>query len=166
MNVFDKIKEKCIYEQGIGRRSLEAFLKVLNKVEKEFGNPTLCYLGSPCEYQREDVSINYGWIFCSERLPVVETEVQILAKRKWRDGTFKYIITNALYEDGTVLENDSVWRWEDIEGEWNEEEDCYIIPKGWWESKHYNPDGELNYAVDDEVIAWQSLPQIPEKLVS
>ena len=165
----------------------ESILNILNEVERteECNGDTLCdinelvgeilainstitpcYLGSPCEYQREDVSINYGWIFCSERLPIVETEVQILAKRKWRDGTFKYIITNALYEDGTVLENDSVWRWEDIEGEWNEEEDCYIIPKGWWESKHYNPDGELNYAVDDEVIAWQPLPEIPEELVS
>ena len=105
------------------------------------------------------------WISCGERLPVAETEVQILAKRKWKDGTFNYIITNAMYEDGTVLENDSVWRWEDIEGEWNEEEDCYIIPKGWWESKHYNPDGELNYAVDDEVIAWQPLPK-PYEVVS
>lgn len=36
MNVFDRIKEKCIYEQGIGRHSFETFLKVLNKVEKEY----------------------------------------------------------------------------------------------------------------------------------
>lgn len=63
-----------------------------------------------------------------------------------------------MYEDGTVLENDSCWRWEDIKGEGNEEEDCFIIPEGWWENKHYNADGELNHAVDDEVVAWQPLP--------
>ncbi len=102
---------------------------------------------------------NDGWIPCSERLPTVETEVLIVATRKWRDGTVKYIITTAMYEDGTVLENDSCWNWECIDGEWNEEEECYIIPEGWWENKHYNGYDEFNNAVDDEVIAWQLLPK-------
>ena len=99
------------------------------------------------------------WIPCSERLPEVEVKVLILAKRKYTDGTFKDIITTAMYEDGTILENDSKWRWEDIEGEWDEENDCYIIPEGWWEDKAYNADGELNHAVDDKVIAWMPLPE-------
>ena len=102
---------------------------------------------------------NGGWIPCSERLPKVETEVLIYARRKYTGGHFKDIITTAMYEDGTVRENDSCWRWEEIEGEWDEEEDCYIIPEGWWENKHHNPDGELNYAVDDKVLAWRELPQ-------
>lgn len=104
---------------------------------------------------------NNGWIPCSERLPKVETTVLIHAKRKYKDGSFKDIITTAMYEDGTVLENDSCWRWEDIEGKWDEENDCYIIPAGWWEDKKYNADGELNHAVDDEVIEWQPLPSAP-----
>ena len=70
-----------------------------------------------------------------------------------------YITTTAIYENGTILEKDSCWYWEDIEGEWSEEDDCYIIPGGWWEFKHYNGDGELNHAVDDEVIAWMPLPK-------
>lgn len=106
----------------------------------------------------QPTACNGGWISCSERLPEVETEVWIVAKRKWRDGTCRYITTTAMYEDGTMLENDSCWRWEDIDGEWDEEAECCIIPKGWWEWKHYNGDGELNHAVDDEVIAWQPLP--------
>lgn len=101
---------------------------------------------------------NGGWIPCSERLPDVETEVLIHAKRKFRDGSFKDIITTAMYEDGTVRENDSSWWWEDVDGEWDEEEDCLIIPEGWWENKHYNPDCILNNAVDDEVIEWMPLP--------
>ena len=104
---------------------------------------------------------NNGWITCSERLPQVETEVYIVAKRKYRDGDVRYITTTALYEDGTVRENDSCWRWEDIEGEWDEDEDCIIIPKGWWEYRHYNPDEVYNNAVDDEVIAWMPLPALP-----
>ncbi len=102
---------------------------------------------------------NNGWIPCSERMPAVETEVFILAKRKYKSGDYMYITTTAMYEDGTVSENDSCWGWQDIEGEYDEENDCYIIPEGWWECRHYNPDDVYNNAVDDEVIAWQPLPE-------
>ena len=102
---------------------------------------------------------NNGWISCSVAMPPVETEVFIVAKRKYRGGEVRYITTTAMYEDGTVLENDSCWRWEDIEGEWDEENDCYIIPEGWWENRHYNPDEVYNNVIDDEVIAWQKLPR-------
>lgn len=102
---------------------------------------------------------NNGWIYCSDKMPLVEIEVLIVAKRKFKGGDFKYIITTAMYEDGTVLENDSCWNWYDIEGEWDEENECYIIPEGWWENKHYNPDECYNNEVDDEVIAWQYLPE-------
>lgn len=101
---------------------------------------------------------NGGWIPCNKKMPPVETEVFILAKRKSNNGDCRYIRTTAMYEDGTVLENDSCWHWEDIEGEWDEENDCYIIPEGWWENRHYNPDDVYNNAVDDEVVAWQPLP--------
>lgn len=101
---------------------------------------------------------NNGWILCEVKMPPVETEVFILAKRKFKNGDYKYIRTTAMYEDGTVLENDSSWGWEDIEGEWDKENDCYIIPEGWWENRHYNPDEVYNNAVDDEVIAWHPLP--------
>ena len=99
------------------------------------------------------------WIPVSERLPQTETEVFITAKRKYRDGAYREIVTTAMYEDGTVLENDSCWNWNEINGEWDEENDCYIIPEGWWENRHYNPDEVYNNAVDDEVIAWRPLPE-------
>lgn len=102
---------------------------------------------------------NGGWIACSEKMPPVETEVFIVAKRKYCGGEVKYITTTAMYEDGTVLENDSCWCWQDIDGEWDEENDCYIIPEGWLENRHYNPDDVYNNAVDDEVVAWQPLPK-------
>lgn len=105
----------------------------------------------------EVIDANDGWIPCSERQPVVETKVLICARRRYRDGTFHYIITTAMYEDGSISEHDSIWNWEDIDGEWDEENDCYIIPEGWWEDKMYNPDGQLNYAVDDEVIKWMPI---------
>ena len=104
---------------------------------------------------------------CSERMPECEQEVMICTKKKvyvsrktgleWIE---KPIITPALYEDGTMLEIDSKWRWEDIDyAGWNEEEDCGIIPEGWWENRHFNPDEVYNNPVDREVIAWMPLPE-------
>lgn len=117
-----------------------------------------CQEVAELEKKYEAAVNNNGWIPCSEKMPPVETEVLIVAKRKFKGGDFRYIITSAMYEDGTIRENDSCWRWEDIEGKWDEEEDCYIIPEGWWENRHYNPDDVYNNTVDDEVIAWQPLP--------
>ena len=99
------------------------------------------------------------WIPVAEQMPPVETEVIITARRKYKDGTYREIITTAMYEDGTVLENDSCWNWYEIDGKWDEENDCYIIPEGWWENRHYNPDDVYNNAVDDEVIAWRPLTE-------
>jgi hypothetical protein len=107
-----------------------------------------------------NASKNYnGWIHVKDSLPMVEQKVLITARRKHVGGDVCYITTTAMYEDGTVRENDSRWRWQDIEGEWDEEENCYIIPKGWWEDRAYNPDDVYNNLVDDEVIAWQPLPE-------
>ena len=151
MQVFEKIIEKIeglkVFDPAKIRLSqkevgeLEAYdkaIKVIKKVAVEYNN---------------------GWIPVSERLPKCETDVYIQAKRKYRDGSIKNIVTVAMYEDGTVLDKDSCWYWEDIDGKWDEENDCLIIPEGWYESKQYNPDGVLNYAVSDEVIAWQPLPE-------
>ena len=100
-----------------------------------------------------------AWIPCSERLPVPETEVLITARRKYTNGEYHDIITTALYEDGKISENDSCWTWVDIEGEYDEENDCYIIPEGWWECKHFNADDVYDNLVDCEVIAWMPLPE-------
>ena len=103
------------------------------------------------------------WISVKERLPECEQEVLISAVRKYRckdETRTDNIITTALYEDGKMLEVNSKWRWEDIDyAGWNEEEDCGIIPEGWWEYRHYNPDEVYNNLVDDFIIAWMPLPE-------
>ena len=103
----------------------------------------------------------YGWISVDEKLPAPEQEVLITAVRKFPDGFTKYITTTAMYEDGTISECDSTWGWIDIDyDEWDEENDCAIIPKGWWELRHYNPDGVYNNEINDTVIAWLPLSSI------
>lgn len=106
-----------------------------------------------------NVPTNDGWIPVEKGLPECEQEVFILTER----GTK----TTALYEDGRVPESKSKWNWTDIQGEWDDEEDCMIIPEGWWEYRHFNPDDVYNCPVDEKVIAWRPLPEPykPEKLV-
>ena len=118
-------------------------------------------------YAQPTIQPEQRWIPVSERLPECEQEVLICTKKKvyaskktgmeWYEES---VITPALYEDGTMLEVDSKWRWEDIDyAGWDEEEDCGIIPEGWWENRHFNPDEVYNNPVDREVIAWKPLPE-------
>ena len=103
------------------------------------------------------------WIPCTpETMPECEQEVLICTKKKvvGKNAYIDSIITPALYEDGTMLEIDSKWRWEDIDyDKWDEESDCGIIPEGWWENRHFNPDDVYNNVVDREVVAWMPLPE-------
>ena len=137
--------EDCEMEYSCASCYLNAVIKFVNQLAEEY---------------KQDLNKNkQGWIPCSEMLPEPEKEVLIMANRKYTGGKIIPIITTAIYENGTILENDSIWNWSDIEGEWNEEEECYIIPEGWFEYRHYNPDEVYNNAIDDKVIAWQPLPE-------
>lgn len=88
--------------------------------------------------------------------PKVETEVLIL----YRNDIDGYGITTAHYEDGSVFLQDSLWYWEDLPdwGTYDEEQDDYKIPKGWWEYRHFNPDEVYNNQIDRPVVGWMPLP--------
>ena len=91
------------------------------------------------------------WIPVTKRFPNCEEEVYIQTKK----GT----ITTAMYEDGTMPDEESVWNWTDIDFDYDEESDTNYIPQGWWEYRHFNPDDVYNNKVDEEVIAWMPLPE-------
>lgn len=102
------------------------------------------------------------WIRVTERLPKCEQEVLISTEKKLvgREAYIDSVVTPAIYEDGTMRENDSIWHWEDIDwAGWDEEEDCGIIPEGWWENRHFNPDDVYNNPVDRKVVAWMPMPE-------
>ena len=161
---FEKIKERLEERQNFYERrfaemsgssrdledwgSIKSYkdaIEIANQVAEEYATDT-------------NVGNKDGWIpVSSGKMPKVEETVYIVAKRKYKDGSFRYIYTSAIYEDGTVRENDSRWNWEEIVGEWDEDEECLIIPEGWFEDKQYNPEGVINYNVDDEVVAWKPI---------
>lgn len=87
--------------------------------------------------------------------PKVETEVLVLV-----DCGKGYCITTAFYEDGTVSQYESVWQWEDVDdyGIYDEEDDLYRLPKGWWEYRHFTPEDALECPIDKPVVGWMPLP--------
>ena len=99
-----------------------------------------------------------NWISVKDRLPEPEKEVLIIAKSS--SGCRE--VTTAMYEDGTISVDDSTWYWNDIDFIYDEEKDTYIVPEGWWEWRHYNPDDVYNNCVRDTVTHWMPLPEHPE----
>ena len=95
-----------------------------------------------------------NWISVKDRLPKPEEEVFIYTQ----NGT----VTTAIYEDGKMSTDDSIWCWYDLDFVYDEENDTYLIPEGWWEYRHYNPDDVYNFAVDDVVTHWMPLPEPPK----
>ena len=90
------------------------------------------------------------WIPVEEKFPESEKEVFVT--------TDTGEVLPAIYEDGTVRENDSAWLWYDLDGDWDYKADCMIIPEGWFENRKFNPEDTLNTEVYEKVIAWRYLP--------
>ena len=123
-----------------------------NNKPREVQDEDIANFNRDIEYLRDIIRkhINDGWI-PAWKPPESEKEVLILTDR----GT----ITTAIYEDGTVPEERSIWAWTDIDFIYDEDNDINYIPKGWWEYRHFNPDDIYNNAVNENVIAWQPLPE-------
>ncbi len=96
------------------------------------------------------------WISVKDNLPEPEVEVLIIADRQGSK-----VITTAMYEDGKMEVGESLWSWLDLDPDYDEENDEYLIPEGWWENRHYNPDDVYNNVVDDVVTHWMPLPEPP-----
>lgn len=100
-----------------------------------------------------------NWISVKDSLPSVETEVLAACNR----NGFRFVCP-VIYEDGTVLTQDSIWNWYELDsyGTYSEENDDYYIPMGWWENRQFTPDDVYNNPVDCAVTHWQPLPALPK----
>lgn len=100
------------------------------------------------------------WISVEDGPPKNEQEVLIYCNR----GGFKFVCP-AIYEDGTMLTQNSRWNWYNIEeyGTYSEENDDYFVAKGWWENRQFTPDDVYNCPVDCEVTHWMALHKPPKE---
>lgn len=144
MNVFELIKEKLEEEKG------EEDVYTYNEDKRLVRQWNNCV--DKCKEIVDEVAQGYnnGWKLCSLEMPKAEVEVLIMTE----NGT----VTTAMYEDGTISEDDSCWWWNDIEFDYDEETDTNYIPKGWWEYRHFNGDDVYNNPIDTKVVFWQPLP--------
>lgn len=97
------------------------------------------------------MSNTYEWINVNDEMPEPEVEVLIV--------TDNNVITTAIYEDGSVDREDSIWNWYDLD--YNEKDGQYFIPKGWWEYRHFNSEEVWNNLVDQKVTHWMPIPESP-----
>ena len=52
-----------------------------------------------------------------------------------------------------------LWDGLDINGKYDDECQCMIIPEGWYEYRNFNSEGVYNNKINENVIAWQILPR-------
>lgn len=102
------------------------------------------------------------WIPVTERLPGNEVDVIICAQRRYFKGGTIPVISTAFHTDGKVNTEESGYNWDigNVDMEYDEEADAYIVPEGWWEAVRY---GEEFSAVDDFVTHWMPLPEPPKE---
>lgn len=110
------------------------------------------------DFPAADVAGAPQWISVEDKLPDAETEVLAVCNR----NGFRFVCP-AIYENGTVLTQDSMWSWYDLDnyGTYSEENDDYVIPEGWWENRQFTPDDVYNSPVDCPVTHWMPLPAPP-----
>lgn len=103
----------------------------------------------------------HGWISVDDRLPENEVDVLICAQRRYYKGGTIPVVSTAFYTDGKMNTEESGYNWDldNVDMEYDEEADAYIVPEGWWESVRY---GEEFSAVDDFVTHWMPLPKPPK----
>ena len=102
------------------------------------------------------------WISVDDRLPENEVDVLICTQRRYYKGGTIPVVSTAFYTDGKMNTEESGYNWDlgNVDMEYDEEVDAYIVPEGWWESVRY---GEEFSAVDDFVTHWMPLPPEPQK---
>ena len=104
------------------------------------------------------------WISVNDRLPDNEVDVLVCVTRKHYSDPSKYIrfVAKAFHTDGKTNTRHSghVWSTWEIDMNYDEEADAYVIPEGWWESVDY---GDEFSAVDDFITHWMPLPEAPKE---
>jgi len=94
------------------------------------------------------------WI--NDTTPTNEEPILILTKKTFSYGKgYIYTIVRGFYTDGNTNTEDSDYCWLDTDNwEYDEENDAYIIPQGYWEERWYGNGEDSVAVIDDKVVGW------------
>ena len=103
------------------------------------------------------------WISVEERPPGAEERVLVCVKHEYAGKVYKHVVAG-MHEDGTVWREESSWNFNNLDdyGTYDEEQDDWKIPEGWWEYTIYNED-EGNYKIDGVVTHGRPMPAPPKE---
>ena len=99
------------------------------------------------------------WIPVTERLPEHGVHVLAACYVKWLGGGGRYYVCDAFH---TEHYKDTCSYSDEIDMEYNEEDDEYYMPEGWWEVIK-NWDDYSCVVIGDFVTHWMPLPEPPKE---
>ena len=103
------------------------------------------------------------WISVKDRLPKNEETVLIAGCREGISGKLWPVVMTAFHIDGKMFAQDSCYAWSDdnIEMEYDEDADDFVIPEGWFEDVQCADEFSMVY--DIRVTHWMPLPEPPRE---
>lgn len=133
-------------------QQLEMLAKPNNQIrwERDIAIDQLNQLGVAFGEKINGVFLEF--VDATEELP--ENEEPVLIVTKWKYFDKEGLATSmAIHTDGKTFTGNSKYDWHDGDADliYDEENDEYIVPEGWWESVRYS---EQFSAVDEPVLYW------------
>lgn len=103
------------------------------------------------------------WISVEDQLPKTLQRVLIAIKMVGPSGNY-YITTGSHCNDHEITTEE--YGWQDYEGdtEYDEENDCFWVKGGWWESNFISDNENWEISEYDGVVThWAELPEPPKE---
>lgn len=107
-----------------------------------------------------DVAPVQKWISVEDRLPEPEQEVIVCCESQI--SKYKYVCCAFHIPENWYRESSKFNWFYDSCDEYDEEQDDYVVNKGWYESIH-NWDEYSTIGIDDAVTHWMPIPEPPKE---
>jgi hypothetical protein len=99
-----------------------------------------------------------GWISIEEAQPKPEQRVYVVCEQTFEDKKYRYQTMAEYIPYMTVKEDDYMADEDHGDGDYNEEEDVYYTPEGFYE---WQSETEMHWKITTKVTHWMPLIALP-----